>query len=401
MAKVSRGSFVLAAVVLIIDAGATQAQSREPSEPAKDVATTITLPTRVDPSTEQLLIGVDAMGGRLWCSLDTGFSALVAIDRTKAKRMGIVEAAGQPTPDGNRPPRGDGSATVTLQVGPISMRDQPVIVRDFPPSTPDMDCVIGAALLRPRVIEFDYAGARVHLHPTAGFAAPPGASKVPLIFRTNPKVPFVTVHVDLPDGTGRDLQTVVDTGCTYYALAVAPPASTWFRDRIKTATETGTDSESLQLVAARPRRVTIGSLTVAEPVIALLGSGGGLGGVDDGLLGLGFLRRFAVWIDFNGRAMYLVPNSNIESPHLFDASGLGFKRVGDGYEVNVVLAGTPAGSADIRLGDRLIAIDGQPVNELGFATVRERLSGAGRRCELILQRGDRRLVKNLVLASRL
>jgi hypothetical protein len=369
---------------------------------AQDDAATIALPTRIDPSTEQLLIGVDAVGARLWCSLDTGFSALVAIDRTKARRIGILEAAGQPTPDGNPPFRGDGSATVTLQVGPITMRNQPVIVRDFSTSAPDMDCIMGAALLRARVIEFDYAAARVQLHAAAGFASPPRASKVPLAFRTNPSVPFVAVHVDLPDGSSRDLQTVVDTGATYYALAVVPPASTWFRGRIATATRPDhpeTASGSLQLVAARPRCVTIGSLSVAEPVIALVG--GGLGGVDDGVLGLGFLRRFAVWIDFNGQAMYLAPNSNIETSHLFDASGVGFKRVADSYEVDVVLPDTPAASADIRLGDRLIAIDGQRATDLGFATLRERLSRAGRRCELILQRGDRRLVKNLILVTRL
>jgi hypothetical protein len=365
---------------------------------------TIPLPTRVDSSTEQLLIGVDAAGGRLWCSLDTGFSALVSIDRTKAGRMGIVESVGQPTPDGNRPFRGDGRATVTLRVGPITMREQAVIVRDFSTSAPDMDCVMGAAVLRARVIEFDYAAGRIQLYATAGFHPPPDASKVPLVFRTNPSVPFVAVHVDLPDGSGRDLQTVVDTGATYYALAVVPPASTSFRERMVTATlpdHPETASGSLQLVAARPRRVTIGTLSVPEPVIALLGAGAGLGGVDDGLLGLGFLRRFAVWIDFEGRAMYLVPNSSVEAPHLFDASGVGFKRVGESYEVNVVLPGTPAASADIRPGDRLIAIDRQPAAELGFAALRKRLSRAGRRCELTLERGQSRLVKNLILATRL
>ncbi|HWC20340.1 MAG TPA: hypothetical protein VG498_25215, partial [Terriglobales bacterium] len=302
-------------IVLIMSACAMPAQSREPSLSAlaQDLAATITLPTRVDSSTEQLLIGVDAAGRRLWCSLDTGFSALVSIDRTKARRIGIVEAAAQPTPDGNRPFRGDGRATVTLQVGPITMREQPVIVRDFATIVPDMDCVMGAALLRARVIEFDYAAARVQLHPAAGFVSPPGATKVPLVFRSNPSVPFVAVHVDLPDGTDRELQTVVDTGCTYYALALVPPVSTSFRERMPTATlpdhpETATGS--LHLVAARPQSVKIGTLRVAEPVIALLDAGMGLGGVDDGLLGLGFLRRFAVWIDFNERAMYLVPNSN-------------------------------------------------------------------------------------------
>ena len=367
---------------------------------AQDDAATITLPTRVDPSTEQLLIGVDAPGGRLWCSLDTGFSALVAIDRTKARRIGIVEAAGKPTPDGNRPFHGDGSAAVTLQVGPITMRDRPVIVRDFSPEAPDMDCVMGAALLRARVIEFDYAAARVQLHAAAGFNSPPGSTTVPLVFRTNPSVPFVAVHIDLPDGGGRDLQIVVDTGCTYFALALVPPASTWIRERGATAAfPDHPEAGSPHLLAARPRHVTIGPFDVAESVVGLLGPG--LRGVDDGLLGLGFLRRFAVWIDFDRRVMYLLPNRNIHAPQLFDASGLGFKRVADGYEIDVILPDTPAVSADIHLGDRLIAIDGQRTAELGLAALRERLSRAGKRCELTLERGQSRLVKNLMLATRL
>lgn len=369
---------------------------------AQENPATITLPTKVDPSTEQLLIGVDAAGGRLWCGLDTGFSALVAIDRMKAKRVGIVEAPGQPTPDGDRPFRGDGSAKVNLRVGPIVMNDRPVIVRDLPKQVPDMDCIMGAALLRARVIEFDYAAGRVQLHAATGFASPPGAATVPLVFRTNPSVPFVAVHLELPDGSGRDLQTLVDTGASYYALALVPPASTWVRERAATATRPDhpeTSSGSLQVLAARSRRVTLGRFSIAEPVIGLIATG--MGNVDDGLLGVGFLRRFTVWIDFDREAMYLVPNRNIQARHLFDASGVGFKRAADGYEVDVVLPDTPAASADIRLGDRLIAIDGQRAIELGPAALRERLSRAGTRCELTLERGQSRLIKNLTLATRL
>lgn len=124
-------------------------------------------------------------------------------------------------------------------------------------------------------------------------------------------------------------------------------------------------------------------------------------GVDDGLLGLGFLRRFCVWIDFDRRVMYLLPNRNIDAPQLFDASGLGFKRVADGYEVDVVLPNTSAVSADIRVGDRLILIDGQPTGELGLAALRERLSRADKPCELTLERAQSRLVKTLMLTTRL
>ena len=145
--------------------------------------------------------------------------------------------------------------------------------------------------------------------------------------------------------------------------------------------------------------MSIGTLSVNKPVIGLIGSGP-VRGVDDGLLGVGFLRRFAVWVDFDRRLMYLAPNRNLRTPHLFDASGLGFNRVAGGYEVNVVLPDTAAASADIHPGDRLIAIDDQPASNFGFVALSERLSRPGR-CALTLQRGQIRLVKKLVLVTRL
>ena len=159
-----------------------------------------------------------------------------------------------------------------------------------------------------------------------------------------------------------------------------------------------TASGPLQIVAARPRRVTLGAFHAAAPVIALVSTG--LGGVDDGLLGVGFLRRFTVWMDFNGRAMYLRPNRNSEAPHLFDASGVGFKRAAGGYEADIVLPGTPA-AAGIRVGDRLVTIDAQPATALGPAALRERLSHGGVRCDLVLQQGQHTRAVTLMLATRL
>jgi len=96
-------------------------------------------------------------------------------------------------------------------------------------------------------------------------------------------VPFVSAHINWPDGGGRDLQAVVDTGCTYFALALVPPASTWIRERAATAVfpDAQTAGGSVHLLAARPRRVSIGRLNVLEPVIGLAGSGP-VHGVHDG-----------------------------------------------------------------------------------------------------------------------
>jgi hypothetical protein len=60
------------------------------------------------------------------------------------------------------------------------------------------------------------------------------------------------------------------------------------------------------------------------------------------------------------------------------------------------------------MGKRAVKIEDSPVPDgeasavvKGVRGVARTLSRAGRRCELVLQRGDRRLVKNLILTTRL
>src|SRR5689334_1126559 len=77
----------------------------------------IAIPTKFDTATDHLLIRVEANGTALWCNLDTGWSAPLVIDRAKSRKAGITEGPGRPTPDGNPPNRGDGSAVVTVTVG--------------------------------------------------------------------------------------------------------------------------------------------------------------------------------------------------------------------------------------------------------------------------------------------
>jgi hypothetical protein len=52
---------------------------------------------------------------------------------------------------------------------------------------PDMDCVIGLALLRRFVVEFDYVKARLILHDRESYRPPPSSEAVPLLFRANPR----------------------------------------------------------------------------------------------------------------------------------------------------------------------------------------------------------------------
>jgi hypothetical protein len=369
---------------------------------AQAAAGTWAVPTKFDTATTHLLMQVHVNGTPLWCNLDTGFSALMAIDRAKAVKAGVKETAGQPTPDGNPPNTGDGHATARISVGPATLENQPVIVRRLPAGVPDMDCIMGAGVLRQYVIEFDHTTPRITLHDRAGYRPPTGAVTIPLIFRTNPNVPFVRVEVESAGGQRHPLQVVFDTGTSYYALAVVAPASTRIREAVPTArhpSQAESGSGPVSLVAGRPASVSVGPFSVKAPVVALVSSS--LASVDDGTLGAGFLSQFTVGFDLEGRQAYLTPNATFGRTHAFDASGMGFRRVENGFEVETVIPDTPAARAGLQTGDLLLTIDGVAAGRLTSNELRDRLSRSDVRCELTVRRGDKTMPVSLMLERRL
>jgi hypothetical protein len=268
---------------------------------------------KFDTATEHVLIPVQIGGRQFWCNPDSGYSALVSLDRAKTLAAGLPISAGVPTPDGNLPGSGDSSATVDIVVGGVTIPAFPVIVRRFPPEAPDMDCIMGVALLRQFVVEFDHMRPRLTLHPRAAYQPPAGAARVPLLFRSNPRVPYIDVQLTLSDGVPRILRVIPDTGTSFYGAVLIGDAAESARTRTRTAPavvfpDPNTPNRVFQLDAARASAITIGSFTVNEPVIALLGGSlGADGSLANGTLGSGVLRRFTVAFDFEGGAMYLAP----------------------------------------------------------------------------------------------
>jgi hypothetical protein len=76
--------------------------------------------------------------------------------------------------------------------------------------------------------------------------------------------------------------------------------------------------------------MVIGPVTLSQPVIALIESNLSAG-VDDGLLGCGFFRRFTATFDYGDHRLLLQPTSRTDAPHLFDASGVSFQQSAVGF----------------------------------------------------------------------
>jgi hypothetical protein len=260
----------------------------------------IVIPATFDTSTEHVLIPVSIGGSTCWCNPDTGFSALIALDRDKAVKAGLRVAPGVSTPDGNPPSPGDSSATANVVVGGVTFADYSIIVRTLPEEAPDMDCIMGVALLRRFVVEFDHMTPRLILHERASYRPPSDMTSVPLLFRSNPTVPYVDIQLSLSGGAQQMFRVVPDTGAAFYGAVFVGDAMTRLRSHVPSVPViTYSDSRITQLIAARPVSISLGPFTMRKPVIAMLA--GTIGGVADGVLGSGILRRFTAAFDFEGR----------------------------------------------------------------------------------------------------
>jgi hypothetical protein len=366
----------------------------------------IIIGAKFDTATEHVLIPVTIGGHSFWCNPDSGFSALIALDQAKAVAAGLSVFPGIPTPDGNSPSPGDSSTTTTVAVGGVTFPDHPIILRRLPEEAPDMDCIMGVALLRRFVVEFDYMRPRLILHERATYRPSPGTERVPLLFRANPNVPYLDIQMSLPDGSRLPLRVLPDTGASFYGAVLVGTAMERAQSQLPSAPAvTYSDPQAgriTRLLAARPRAITAGPFTVNEPVIAFVqGSLGSGDAIADGVLGSGFLRRFSVAFDFDGRAMYLKPNERFSQPHVFDASGVGFIRRGGRHVVYDVISDSAGANAGIRVGDALLDIDDHAAGDLTPLQLRALLSVDGATRRLVLERDGRMITIVLTLRKRI
>jgi hypothetical protein len=371
-------------------------------DPSAQPGAPIVIPAKFDTATEHLLIPLTIGGREFWCNPDTGFSALIALDRAKAVAAGLRVAPGIPTPDGNPPSAGDSSTTATVVVGGVEFADHPVILRNLPEEAPDTDCIIGVAVLRRFVVEFEQLIPRLVLYERATYRPREGADPVPLVFRSNPNVPYVDLQLRLTKDSLLPLRLVPDTGAAFYGAALVGDAVGRVQSQLFTvAALAHSDSRVTQLVAARPAAIRVGKSIVERPIIALVQGSLGGGAIADGLLGSGFFRKFTVAFDFDGRMMYLTPNKQLNQPHLLEATGIGFIRRGGQHVVFRVLAGSAGAAAGVVVGDTLLEIDGLTASKLTPIQVRDLLSVDGATRRLVLERDGQRITVEIRLKSRI
>lgn len=139
---------------------------------------------------------------------------------------------------------------------------------------------------------------------------------------------------------------------------------------------------------ARLRTVSVAGEEVANPVAASAATVDDLlahlsfevGHTVDGLLGAPYLREFYVTIDYPNRTLRLHRYASRE--HILDdyhrvgiEIGAHLSNAGNTFFVQVVYPGTDAEAKGVTVGENLVAIDGELLSGLDFASVDRRLKG--------------------------
>ena len=105
------------------------------------------------------------------------------------------------------------------------------------------------------------------------------------------------------------------------------------------------------------------------------------------------LEKFKIILDYKNNRIILEPNARFDEPTNYNRSGLVLESTGKNYKtfkIKAVADHSPASEAGLRVGDTLIAIDGQQVSELSLSELRFKLQRA-KTCELLVERDGAQL----------
>lgn len=278
-----------------------------------------------------------------------------------------------------------------LSVGDVTLKDQLFAV--FPlESFGDIEGVpmyglIGYEVFKRFVVELDYENSRITLNEPATFAYTGKGETVS--FKFNGHIPQVEGSIDGVAGlfdldTGsRGSLTLLGPFVEKHGLEPKSGAA------IEAVTGWGVGGPARGKVTRR-KSLRLGPVEVKDVVttLSLQTKGAFTDPYVAGNVGAGVLKRFNLVFDYGKQTIVFEPNANREKPDVYDRSGMWVNVSGEAFEVMDVTGGGAAEAAGIHTGDRIVAVDGKTVADVGLVALRNRFrsEAAGTRIKLRVER---------------
>ena len=259
-----------------------------------------------------------------------------------------------------------GDATVSNQVFAVFPLASFAMAEGVPQSG-----LIGYEVLKRFTVRVDYEKGLLTLTDPPAFAYEGKGTVVP--FQFNGHIPQVEGEIDGIPG-----KFDIDTGSRASLSLLGPFAEKHrlkdrYAARVEAVTGWGVGGAARSLVA-RARILRLGAVQVLNPVteLSLQKKGAFVDPYVAGNVGAGVLKRFNIVFDYANQRLIFEPNAHASQPDVFDRSGMWLNQGEPGFEVVDVVPGGPAAAAALRVGDRILAVDGRKASELDLPGLRGR-----------------------------
>lgn len=347
-----------------------------------------------------LPVELDVIGTRMFL-IDSG-AGMSVIDQSAAAEIGLELADRIP---------GAGAGGMTdfyitrtggFRIDGIEFAEQTVIAYPISDLTGSFSGIrtggiLGYDFLSRFITRIDYERSLISFYAPAGLAPPPGADtlKAPLIH----KLFAVRAVLD-----GRHEGTfLIDTGASSSLLQRKFCEDNSLLEGRKTLgiSIVGTGGAE-EASIARFESLILGSSVIEEPVFTIPAGTSGIGALEgiSGIIGNDILQRFVLYLDYDAQMVYLERNSSFDRPFFADRFGvqLGCGRRGM-VVLHLVIPGTPAEAAGLRVGDVITAIDGSPAGgcERMDAIMRVFQQEEGTKVRIDLERAERKISVEVTL----
>lgn len=250
----------------------------------------------------------------------------------------------------------------------------------------DIEGIVGMTSLEGRIVEIDFDRGSV----TFLKSFPKTKSRTLSVGRDSLGRPTLDVEIQ----PGKQIPFIVDTGMSSPGIGEleAPLFDELLNaDRIQLLGASARVWSVNGVAAMRKGRIDLFRLGEFEHRDLRITSGS-MNGV-----GLRYLSRFKVVLDFQDNRALFVPGERSSDPSFHDASGMIMSRFQGRTIVDRVHPDGPASAADIRAGDIITHINGTSIENFSLFTIRQSLSHPGQTFIFLLKREDDDLKRQLVL----
>jgi hypothetical protein len=264
--------------------------------------------------------------------------------------------------------------------------------------------IIGYDVLRPFVVEIDYAGRTVRLFAPASYTPPRNTFSAHMYGNYDPQIDG---SIEVLGRTPIPVRFTLDTGAG--GTIVSSPLVDKYDltsaiSRLTDTQDKGVGGAVPTEVMGRLSAIRIGSFVLQRPLVAL--SRDKMGSLANEAIsvnmGGNILKRFTVVIDYAHKTVALIPNQYFREPFRSDASGLMLSADNQDFHkftVDRVIGHSPAADAAVNAGDVVLAVNGKPAEKLALWELEEELKMNGAQVQLSMRRGDKRVDSVLKLRS--